>query len=38
MITRNNILKVIQTTAKAAYCVAFVALAITVLYMVVTSL
>ena len=38
MITRNDILKVIQTTAKAAYCVAFVALAITVLYMVVTSL
>ncbi|SOE75304.1 hypothetical protein SAMN05720781_1534 [Fibrobacter sp. UWT3] len=38
MITRNDILKVIQTTAKAAYCVAFVALAITVLYMVASSL
>lgn len=38
MITRNDIFKVIQTTAKAAYCVAFVALAITVLYMVASSL
>lgn len=38
MITRQGILKVIRTTAKAAYCVAFVALAITVLYMVATSL
>ena len=38
MITRNDILKVIQTTAKAAYCVAFVALAIIVLYMVAASL
>lgn len=38
MITRKGILKVIKTTAKAAYCVAFIALAITVLYMVATSL
>lgn len=38
MITRQDILKVIRTTAKAAYCVAFVALAITVLYMVASSL
>jgi|GEM_PF-4883477 hypothetical protein len=38
MITANGIIKVIKTTAKAAYCVAFVALAITVLYMVATSL
>ena len=38
MITRNDILKVIQTTAKAAYCVSIVALAITVLYMVASSL
>ena len=38
MITRNDILKVIQTTAKAAYCVAFVALAITELYMLASSL
>lgn len=38
MITRQGILKVIRTTAKAAYCVAFVALAITVLYMVASSL
>lgn len=38
MITRQGILKVIQTTAKAAYCVAFIALAITVLYMVASSL
>ena len=33
MITRNDILKVVQTSAKAAYCVAFVALAVIVIYM-----